>query len=163
MFRRCSGGPRSARSFIGGLPLIAGPAVFFQHGWEHDGFPWVLVRQDALAPVEAAADRRNNARVVLHPIVDLDWSSGRWSQKPKTVCEFYQSSTHRRIRSDEKGEEYRTRFTNYWERYGMGKNGTQSWIVISRGVDQHVTKLLEENKKPITTKKWQPVRGNQWH
>ena len=48
-------------------------------------------------------DRRNNAHLVLHPIVDLDWTSGRWSQKcAKTMYEFHQSSAHRRIRSDEK-------------------------------------------------------------
>ena len=46
--------------------------------------------------------------------------------------------------------------TNCLERYGietgidsMQNDGTQSWNVISRGIDQYVTELPEENKKPI--------------
>ena len=31
----------------------------------------------------------------------------------------------------------------------MQKDGTQSWMVISRSVDKYVTGLSEENKKPI--------------
>ena len=59
--------------------------------------------------VEAAPDRRNNAHLVLHPIKDLEWSSGCESQKcAKTEYEFHQSSIHARIRSDEKWEDCRT-------------------------------------------------------
>ena len=50
-----------------GFPSITVPLVLFQRGWEHDGFQQVLVRQDALALVEAAPDRRNDADWVLHP------------------------------------------------------------------------------------------------
>ena len=46
--------------------------------------------------------------------------------------------------------------TSYLERYGiqvkidsMPNDGTQSWIVISRGIKKYVTELPEENKKPI--------------
>ena len=46
--------------------------------------------------------------------------------------------------------------TNYLERDGieikidfMRKDATQSWIVISRGLDKYVTELPEVNKKPI--------------
>ena len=70
--RRRSGFPR----FAG--PLVVGfPPVLSQRGWEHDGFQWVLLRQDALALEEAAPDLRNNAHLVLHTIIDLDWRSGR--------------------------------------------------------------------------------------
>ena len=49
--------------------------------WSTDGFQSVMVRQDALASVEAAPDRRNIAHLVLHPTEVLDWSSGSESQK----------------------------------------------------------------------------------
>ena len=48
------------------FPLIVVPPVLFQRGWEHNGFQWVLVRQDAPALVEAALDRRSNAHMVLY-------------------------------------------------------------------------------------------------
>ena len=56
--------------------------------------------------------------------------------------------------------------TNYLERDGievkigsMQNDGSQSWIVISRGIIKYVTELPEENDKP-TTKKWHLVRRN---
>ena len=36
---------------------------------------------DAPTLLEAAPDRRNNAHLVLHPIKNVDWSSGSESQK----------------------------------------------------------------------------------
>ena len=46
--------------------------------------------------------------------------------------------------------------TNHLERNGveikidsMQKDGTQSWIVISRSVNKHVTELPEEDKNPV--------------
>ena len=42
-------------------------------------------------PREAATDRRNNAHLVLHAIEDLEWRSGKESQKDtKTEHEFHQ-------------------------------------------------------------------------
>ena len=100
-----SGFPRIAGPLVVGFPLITGIPVLFQRGWEHHRLQWVLVPQDAPAPVEAAPDRRNNAHLVLHSIKDLGWSSGRWSQNfgKKTEYEFHQSSTRLRIRGGEKG------------------------------------------------------------
>ena len=58
------------------------------------------------------------------------------------------------------------KITNYMERVGIEmrinsvqKDGSQSWTVISRSIDQYVTELSEENEKP-TTKKWFPMRRN---
>ena len=63
----------------------------------------------------------------------------------------------RRIRGNVKnGPVLEVKVTNYLERFGiaveidsMQNDGTQSWIVISRGIIKYVTELLEENKKPI--------------
>ena len=51
---------------------------------------------------------------------------------------------------------FEVKVTNYLERYGieikidsMQNDGTQSWIVISRGITKYVTQLPEENNKPI--------------
>ena len=60
---------------------LRGHWCFSSGAGEHDGFQPVLARQDALTPEEAAPDRHNNAHLVLHPIEDLDWSSGSESQK----------------------------------------------------------------------------------
>ena len=61
--------------------------------------------------------------------------------------------------------------TNYTERVGsqdyervgveikidsMQKDGSQSWTVISRGINHYVIELPAENEKP-TTKKWLPM------
>ena len=58
------------------------------------------------------------------------------------------------------------KITNYMERVGIEmrinsvqKDGSQSWTVISRSIDQCVTELSEENEK-TTTKKWFPMRRN---
>ena len=58
------------------------------------------------------------------------------------------------------------KITNYMERVGIEmrinsvqKDGSQSWTVISRSIDQCVTELSKENEKP-TTKKWFPMRRN---
>ena len=77
--RRCSG-----------FPYITEHKCFFQRGWKHGGFQQVLVHRTGSCVywtvktrstlVEAAPDRRNNAHLVLHPIEDLDWSSGSESQ-----------------------------------------------------------------------------------
>ena len=47
----------------------------------------------------------------------------------------------------------------------MQNDGPQSWIVISRGFNQDVTELPEENENPFTTNKrhlvrWNPLRQN---
>ena len=46
--------------------------------------------------------------------------------------------------------------TKHFDRHGIEitinsaqKDGTQSWIVISRSIEKYVTELSEENKKPI--------------
>ena len=42
----------------------------------------------------------------------------------------------------------------------VSKNGTQSWIVISRSVSKKVTELLEEHKKPIHFQEASSSTGN---
>ena len=75
-------------------------------------------------------------------------------------AERMESKTYKNWPSEE------VKITNYMERVGieakiesMQKDGSQSWSVISRGIDQYVTELPEENEKP-TTKKWFPMRRN---
>ena len=48
------------------------------------------------------------------------------------------------------------KITKHFDRHGIEitinstqKDGTQSWIVISRSIEKYVTELSEENKKPI--------------
>ena len=57
------------------------------------------------------------------------------------------------------GPVLKVKATNYLERVGievkigsMRNDGSQSWIVISRGIDKYVTVLPEENEKPIHNK-----------
>ena len=56
--------------------------------------------------------------------------------------------------------------TNYLECCGievkidsMQNDGTQSWIVISKGINKYVTELPEENKKPIHIHYEEVARG----
>ena len=41
----------------------------------------------------------------------------------------------------------------------LQKDGTQSWIVISRGVNKYATELLEENRRPINYEGASPSAG----
>ena len=64
--------------------------------------------------------------------------------------------------------------TNYLERYGieiktdsMQNDGSQSWIVISRGMNKYVSELPEENGKSIhheeaTTSTGRPIDQRNW-
>ena len=64
------------------------------------------------------------------------------------------------------GQVLDVKVTNYLERYGIEvkidstqNDGSQTWIVFSRGMDKYVTELSEENEKPIHFEEVAPSAG----
>ena len=96
--------------------------------------------------------RRSVGRILLLELMSRVFTSSKWSQIRTRRSYSRQHQNWSSIGGQ--GHETLCPLCNWnQDRFCVKKNGTQSWIVISRSVSKYVTELLEEHKKPIHFKR----------